>query len=281
MESGQPSRTAFVAAAYRATHQVIDGGRLFTDPLAVRVLGVDAETLRERAQTSPDARRMRWFIAARTRFAEDALRAAVERGTTQLVILGAGLDTYAYRGELRERLRIFEVDHPATQQWKRERLSASGIEIPPMLTYAPVDFERETLEAGLANARFDAQAPTFFMWLGVVPYLTEASIFATLYYVANLSSVAEIVFDYSNPPSAMNSEQRADHAERAARVASLGEAWLTYFDSHDLRSRLAEYGFTTLADLGPNDIARRYFGLPGSASGDIGGHIVHARSQLT
>lgn len=279
MQTGQPSRTAFAAAAYRATHQVIDGGRLFTDPLAVRVLGVEAETLRERAQMHPFARRMRWFIAARTRFAEDALRASADRGTTQLVILGAGLDTYAYRGELRDRLHIFEVDHPATQQWKRERLGASGIAIPSTLTYAPVDFERETLETGLANAGFDRQAATFFMWLGVVPYLTEAAIFATLYYVANLPNGAEIVFDYSNPPAAMSAEQLIEHVERAERVASLGEAWLTYFDSDDLHARLAEYGFTTVADLGPNDIARRYFGLPGSTSDDVGGHILHARAS--
>ena len=95
MQPGQPSRTAFGAAAHRAVHQVLERGRIFTDPLAMRILGADAEAAVRDAENDPSRRKLRLFIAARTRFAEDALTAAVARGVRQLVVLGAGLDTYA------------------------------------------------------------------------------------------------------------------------------------------------------------------------------------------
>jgi methyltransferase (TIGR00027 family) len=137
MRSGTPSRTALAAASHRAAHQILEKGSIFSDPLAVRILGIDAATVASEAEEQPSRRAMRMFIAVRTRFAEDALAAAVERGATQLVVLGAGLDTYAYRTQLSDRLRIFEVDHPATQEWKRERLAAAAIPIPSTLTFAP------------------------------------------------------------------------------------------------------------------------------------------------
>jgi methyltransferase (TIGR00027 family) len=155
MQTGQPSRTARAAAMHRAVHQVLEKGRIFADPLALRILGEDTEALVRDAEQNPHKRPMRLFIAMRTRFAEDALAAAVAQGVRQLVVLGAGLDTYAYRGAMRDRLKIFEVDHPATQAWKRQRLAEAGIPIPDTLTFAPVDFERETLGEGLAAAGFD------------------------------------------------------------------------------------------------------------------------------
>src|SRR5271166_366174 len=135
MEPGMPSRTALAAATHRAAHQILEQGRIFADPLAIRILGTDRETLAREADEHPSRRRMRIFIAARTRFAEDALAAAVERGVRQLVVLGAGLDTFAYRGACRHRLRIFEVDHPATQDWKRQRLADAAIPLPLSLTF--------------------------------------------------------------------------------------------------------------------------------------------------
>ncbi len=150
MQHGEPSRTARGAAAHRAAHQVLEGGAIFADPLALRILGEDAGSLAREALAHPERRGMRFFIVARSRFTEDAVAAASARGTTQLVVLGAGLDTFAYRSSLRDRLRIFEVDHPATQAWKRARLAEAAIAAPPTLTYAPVDFERQTLADGLA-----------------------------------------------------------------------------------------------------------------------------------
>jgi methyltransferase (TIGR00027 family) len=254
----------------------LEHGRIFADPLALRILGVDADTLiREDAQHT-SRRRMRIFIAARTRFAEDALAAAVERGASQLVVLGAGLDTYAYRGACRDRLRIFEVDHPATQDWKCQRLADAGIPLPSSLTLAPIDFERETLAKGLEAAGFNPAEQTFFTWLGVVPYLTEEAVWSTLTFIANLPNGAHVVFDYSNPPASLPPEWRAGHEKRAAHVAELGEAWLSYFEADELRAKLMALGFTEVEDLGPPHIAARYFPNRAISLPNKGGHILRA-----
>jgi methyltransferase (TIGR00027 family) len=283
MQPGEPSRTARAAAAHRAVHQVLESGRIFADALAMRIVardGEDAEALVRDAAQNPHARPMRIFIAARARFAEDALTAAVERGVRQLVVLGAGLDTYAYRGALRDRLRIFEVDHPATQAWKRRRLAEAEIPLPRTLTFAPVDFERETLGAGLAAAGFDPAVRSFFTWLGVVPYLTEESACATLRYIGGLPGGAQVVFDYSNPPESLSGEMRAVHDARAAHVAAIGEAWVSYFESAALAVRLAALGFTAIEDLGPPQIAARYYPRRADSAPARGGHIVLAATSV-
>ena len=148
-----------------------------------------------RDETDIARQRLRWFIAIRTRIAEDAL-AAVQNGVRQLVVLGAGLDTYAYRAPPSDDLRIFEVDHPLTQAWKRERLADAAIATPATLRFVPVDFEHEALADGLAAAGFDPAQQTFFSWLGVVPYLTEQAVFATLGFIAGLPGGAHVVFDH-------------------------------------------------------------------------------------
>ena len=165
MQVGQPSRTALAAATHRAAHQVLEQGRIFNDPLALRILGQDAETVAREAQEHPARTRMRLFIAVRTRFAEDALAAAVGRGVRQLVVLGAGLDTYAYRGPFRDRLRIFEVDHPATQIWKRQQLDAASISRPESLTFAPIGLNvRRSPEALLQLALIRCNEPSSSGW---------------------------------------------------------------------------------------------------------------------
>ncbi len=223
MLSGQASRTALGAAGHRAVHQVLERGFIFADPLALRILGADADEALAEAEREPRRRGLRLFIAVRTRFAEDALAAAIARGASQLVVLGAGLDTYAYRADIGDRLRIFEVDHPATQAWKRERLASAGIAIPPTLTFAPVDFERESLATGLAAAGLDPARRSFFTWLGVTPYLSEEAVFATLGFIAGLPGGAEVVFDYTNPPETIaDPARRAHHEALAARVAAAG-----------------------------------------------------------
>jgi methyltransferase (TIGR00027 family) len=273
---GKPSRTAWAAAAHRAAHQVLEQGRIFTDPLALRILGEDAETVARQAEEQPSRRKMRIFIAVRTRFAEDALAVAVERGVRQVVVLGAGLDTFAYRTTLRDRLRIFEVDHPATQAWKRQRLSDAAIPIPNSLTFASIDFDRQTLAEGLAAAGFDSSQQTFFTWLGVAPYLTEEAVWMTLGFIASLPNGAHVVFDYSDPPASLSAESRASHERRAMRVAELGEAWLNYFEADELRPKLMALGFSEIEDLGPRQIAARYFPNRVSTLPDRGGHILRA-----
>jgi methyltransferase (TIGR00027 family) len=281
MQFGEPSRTALAAARHRAAHQLLEQGRIFADPLAVTILGEDPETIARQAAESPSGRMMRIFIAVRTRFAEDSLAAAVERGARQLVILGAGLDTYAFRGAMRQRLRIFEVDHPATQAWKRRRLEEAGLDLPECLTFAPVDFERETLAGGLRSAGFDPARQTFFTWLGVVPYLTEEAVRSTLNFIANLpNGGSHVVFDYSDPPDSLPPEMRALHQRRAARVAELGEPWLNYFEPEKLRVMLLDLGFSTIEDLGPPEIAVRYFPSRAATVPRQGGHILRAVTSI-
>jgi methyltransferase (TIGR00027 family) len=278
MQPGQPSRTAFGAAAHRAVHQVLERGRIFTDPLAMRILGADAEAAVRDAENDPSRRKLRLFIAARTRFAEDALTAAVARGVCQLVVLGAGLDTYAYRTTLGEGLRIFEVDHRATQAWKRKRLAQAAIPVPRTLTFVPIDFERETLAGGLAAAGFDPGPQTFFTWLGVAPYLTERAVFSTLGFIASLPGGAHVVFDYSNTQASDPDQDDDDSAQEAlaARVASLGETFKSHFETDVLHARLTALGFGEIEDLGPALIRERYFAGRGGSVPDRGGHIVRA-----
>jgi methyltransferase (TIGR00027 family) len=278
MQPGQPSRTALGAAGLRAAHQVLDGAAIFVDPLALRILGADADDLvREaKAEADPFRQRLRWFIAIRSRIAEDALAAAIERGVRQLVVLGAGLDTYAYRGPHAQELRIFEVDHPATQAWKRKRLAEADIALPAALTFVPVDFERETLAEGLAAAGFDPELQTFFTWLGVVPYLTDDAIFSTLGFIAGLPGGAHLVFDYVNPPDTMTEPgRRAMHEALIARVAAAGEQLRNHFDSAALHARLKAMGFREIEDLGWPEIAARFFPTRATPSGG-GAHVLRA-----
>ena len=274
MIAAAPSRTALAAALHRAAHQVAEQGRIFHDPLALRILGADAR------MADPDEliaqRGMRLFIAIRSRVAADRLEEALQRGVRQVVILGAGLDTTAYRGAWPDAARIYEVDHPATQAWKRARLAAAAIAIPAALTFVPIDFERQSLLKTLQAAGFDPTAPSFFLWLGVVPYLTEGAIFATLGAIASLPGGAGIVFDYANPPGGLADERRRAHEARAGRVAALGEPWISYFDSDTLHARLTALGFGGITDLGAREIAARYLLDMAQDTSRHGGHILHA-----
>lgn len=276
MRTGQPSRTALAAAAHRAAHQVLEGGRIFADPLALRILGVDSDTIVREAEANPAGKKMRIFIAARTRFAEDSLAAAVARGVRQVVVLGAGLDTLAYRSPFGDGVQIFEVDHPATQEWKRLRLAKAGIRLPGSLVFAPVDFERATLADCLAATDFDPGLQTFLTWMGVVPYLPEQSAWSVLEFIASLGGGAHVVFDYSNPPALLPPDRRLAHERRAARVAGLGEPWLSYFETSKLHGRLNALGFTDIEDLGPPQIAARYFPERTGPLSEEGGHILRA-----
>lgn len=276
MKSGTPSRTALGAAHHRAAHQILEQGRIFADPLAVRILGEDADAIARRAEEDPARRRMRIFIAVRTRFAEDALAAAVNEGVRQLVVLGAGLDTFAYRSPFGDRLRVFEVDHPATQAWKRDLLAAAAIPITAGLTFVSVDFQRERLDERLAEAGLDPVQPTFFTWLGVVPYLTEEAVWATLRFIGGLPGGAHVVFDYGDPPATLPPELRAFHDGLASRVAEAGERLLTWFEPEQLRVGLLEAGFSEVEDLGPRQFAARYFPERAAAVSERGGHVVRA-----
>lgn len=281
----QPSRTALAAAAHRAAHQLVEQGAIFADPLAVPILGADPKILVEQAQANPRARGMRLFIAMRSSVAETALRTGVEdRGVRQLVVLGAGLDTFAYRNPFADRLKVFEVDHPATQAWKRRRLSEAGVALPASLVFTPVDFECDRLLDRLSESGFDPAQRTFFTWLGVVPYLTRRAISGTLAIVAGLAGGAEVVFDYSDPPASLDPDMHASHQARAARVAALGEPFLSYFEPPALHAELADLGYDRIDDLGPTALVARHFPAAPAAAptrSDRGGHVLFAATQST
>jgi methyltransferase (TIGR00027 family) len=257
MDEQAPSRTAFGAAAHRAAHQVLEKGAVFSDPLALAILGPEADAAVREAEADPSRRGLRLFIAARSTIAETALASAVlDRGVRQLVVLGAGLDTFACRNPFRDSLHVFEVDHPLTQAWKRRRLVEAGVAPPPSLTFVPVNFEREDLLARLVACGFAPGQPSFFTWLGVAPYLTRQAVFATLAMIGALSGAAEVVFDYSDPPHTLAPELRAAHEARAARVAALGEPFLSYFEPADLHPTLRTLGFAEIDDLRPPGAGR-------------------------
>ena len=260
LSDGRPSVTAQGAASLRAAHQLVDKPRIFDDPLALRIIGADAEVaVRARAGQGPMAP-FRPFVAVRSRYAEDELARAVQLGVRQYAVLGAGLDTFAYRNPYpRSRLRVFEVDHPATQAWKRGRLTETGIAAPESLTFVPIDFEKQTLAGGLRQAGFKANEPAFFSMLGVTVYLTRDGVRDTFKFVASLPSGTEIVFDYALVPSALSESDRAWHDEAARRATMGGEPWLTYFEPLALAVELRALGFIRVEDLGPDEIHARYF----------------------
>jgi methyltransferase (TIGR00027 family) len=278
MQSRPPSRTALGAAVHRAAHQTLEGGKIFADPLARTILGKEARTIIEEEAADPSRRPMRLFIAARSRFAEDCLSAAVARGVRQAVVLGAGLDTFSLRNpHARLGLHVFDVDHPATQAWKRERLVQEGLAVPASLTFAPVDFEQQGLADGLRAAGFQSDRPAFFHWLGVVPYLTRDAISATFGFIVGVPE-SEIVFDYSEPLENYPPGRRANVAAVGERAAAVGEPWISHFDPAELSRELRARGFGELEDLGLAEISVRFFGTTeGEAKGGPGPHIIRAR----
>jgi methyltransferase (TIGR00027 family) len=262
------SRTAERVAMRRAAHQLYDEPPLvFADPLALRVLSEDARaelSKREELERTPSARMMRAFLCARSRFAEDALERAVVAGIRQYVVLGAGLDTFAVRSALPERpidpgLRIFEVDHPATQAWKRGCLEQSGVHVPDTVTFVAVDFEQEELMARLVASGFDAGAPAFCSWLGVVPYLTREAAVGTLRALGALPAGSGVAFDYAVALESLSPKQQAMFDWLAERVARAGEPFRLGFDPVELRELLRECGFARVEDLDGGAISARYF----------------------
>ncbi len=277
MQTGRPSHTARGAAAYRAIHQTLDGGVIFSDPFAARILDDETRARLDETAALPSLRPWRLFIAARSRFSEDTLAACVARGVRQVVVLGAGLDTFSLRNpHAGQGVRVFEVDYPATQGWKRERLKQAGLAVPALLTFAPVDFEQQSLADGLRAAGFQADRPAFFQWLGVVPYLTREAVSLTLDFIAGVPE-SEVVFDYAEPLENYPANRRADVMEVAARAAARGEPWLSLFDPAELSKMLRNKGFGIVEDLGLAEIADRFYGAlkQGIVIGP-GAHIVRA-----
>lgn len=243
------------------------------------ILGEDENDVLQFATAHPLASIGRLFTAARSRIAEDALSRAVERGLRQIVVLGAGLDTFALRNPHSARgILIYEVDHPATQAWKRQRLADAEIALPPWLVFVPVDFEREDLGEKLLAAGLQQNSPAFFSWLGVVPYLTDEAIGRTLDYIASVEN-SEVVFDYMEPPEAFSDELRQLEKARAEQLKKIGERSVSRFEPAGIAAILRSHGFCEIEDINFQEISSRFGrSVQGLAPGHAGLHVVHARN---
>ncbi len=264
-----PSRTAHTVALMRAAHQVFDLPRVFEDPVALTILGPEAIAGIRAAQPRFKhrfARYLRAFLVARSRLAEESLAEAVARGVRQYVVLGAGLDTFAYRNpHAALGLRVFEVDHPATQEWKRTLVSQAHLKASGPLIYVPVDFEREQLGERLKANGFRVDEPAFFSWLGVTMYLSREAIQETLRFVAqSMVSRSGIVFDYLNEPPRWQLLRRWGLKLVMRQVAAAGEPWHTFFNPAQLQGELMRLGFATVRDFGREEINARFFDRAGA-----------------
>jgi methyltransferase (TIGR00027 family) len=264
MKEDRPSATAQRVAMRRAAHQLLDDPKVFDDPVAHRIIGKESASALQanphQFEATPLSPYLRAFVAARSRYTEDELALGVRRGVSQYVILGAGLDTFAYRNPYPGGvLHVFEVDYPTTQTWKRARLVEVGIRLPNDLTFAPVDFETQTLEEGLRSEGYDSSKCTLFSWLGVTEYLTTEVVMATLRFIVSAPVGSGVVFDYMISPSLLTPTQRASFDALSKRVASAGEPWKAFFDPELLTRDLRAMGFRYVENNGPEEINARYF----------------------
>jgi len=246
----------------RAAHQVHDARPLvFEDPFAVPILPPDARAELQRtpaASRKPFSAALRAFMVCRARFAEDVLATGIrDHGVRQALILGAGLDTFALRNPY-PGVHVFEVDHPATQSWKREVLAASKLPIPDALTFVPVDFEHQSLRQQLLHAGFDFAVPTATAWLGVVPYLTREAFAATAHFVGRLPAGSSLVFDYSQPREVLSFTEQLMHDSLSARVAQAGEPFQIFFTPQSLAEELPRYDLKVVEDLDSDALNARY-----------------------
>ncbi|MEN6475655.1 MAG: class I SAM-dependent methyltransferase [Syntrophaceae bacterium] len=257
MPNHKASRTALGTAYLRAAHQLFETQpRILDDPFALSLLGPSAlQRIKDTADQYQTSERLalRAHVVLRSRFAEDRLAAAVLRGITQYVILGAGFDTFALRQPpWAQTLKIFEVDHPGTQAMKRSHLAEAGLAMPQNAAFANIDFEHESLLDGLLRYHVSMDEPTFFSWLGVTMYLKEDAIDAVLRSVAKFPAGSEIVLTFVQPPGDSPSPL-------AQRTASLGEPWVSYFEPDALEIKLRGIGFSKLEFLSPAEAEERYF----------------------
>lgn len=263
MHDARPSRTAERVAIRRAAHQLVDKPLVFDDPVAVAILGErTASELRAKTAKEEDrfSRALRAMMAVHSRYAEDQLTTGVSRGVRQYVVLGAGLDTFAYRNRFRDQgLHVFEVDHPATQAWKRELLSAARIALPSELSFVPVNFEQQSLGEELRKSGFQHEEPAFFSWLGVVMYLTHEAFASTIEFIGSLPAGTGIALDYAVETSSLGFLERLVFEGVKRRVAAAGEPFRLFFTPQKIFAELQQAGFKDVEDLGREEINARYF----------------------
>lgn len=246
MNEFEPSSTALTAAAARAAHLIVDNApHIFADNLAANLLGTRGGELigYHRANTDhPILVAARTQVTCRSRFTEGTLACAADRGVRQYVLLGAGLDTFCWRSALAARLRVFEVDHPSTQCWKRKALAAAGLDVPSMLSLVPADIGQDSLAGALAAAGFDASAPAVIGCLGVLMYLPPAGLGSVLSFVAGCAPGSQFVADYMLPADLRDPAGNMYVELVAAAAAERGEPWQTFLRPAQMSELLAGHG---------------------------------------
>jgi methyltransferase (TIGR00027 family) len=283
MDETKIKRTALMSAYLRAHHAVYATPKIFDDFIAPRLLteedlvafdNVMATALPmvdpKRAAQSPDrvdaiASMVQFYFPtslflSRSRYTEDHLIAEIRQGVTQYVILGAGMDTFAFRNPKLRNFQIIEIDHPATQDFKRKRLTELGWDIPSNLHFIPVDFMKQKLDMELANTSYDPKAPTFFSWLGVIHYLPRDVVFHTLRTITDISPAgSKIIFDYWDNDAFIPETAAARVNIMQAMLRQAGEPMVTGLDPSTLASELESVGLRLVEHLSPSDIQDSYF----------------------
>ncbi|HKN00304.1 MAG TPA: class I SAM-dependent methyltransferase [Candidatus Binataceae bacterium] len=282
MEKDKPSKTSEAAAVHRAVHQLFDDQpKILLDPIALRIAEMPKDIDLNLEASKPAFKQVRSRLVMRSRYAEDCLADTVaQRAIQQYLILGAGLDTFAFRQPSWARsIEIFEVDHPATQRDKRERLETAGLLAPANLHFAPVDFESTSLSDALRECGFDFGSGTFCSWLGVTYYLTEEAIDRTLEIVRRLPSGSEIVFEYALALELLSREEQEEIAadEASKKAMGINEPALSRFTPVQLNAKLRWIGFSEAMDFSPEDAQQRYFqGRRDGLSADPAYHLMRA-----
>lgn len=264
MKQSDPSLTANRVAMMRAAHQILDNPMVFKDPIAVKIIGAqsvsDIQSKKRTLKTKLHSH-LRAIAVARSSFAEAELSEAIKFGVRQYVILGAGLDTFAYRNpNSTGSLHIFEVDYPATQDWKRQQLNRANIKIPETLTFVPIDFETQSLAVQMKIAGFRTDELTFFSWLGVTMYLTHDTMMKTMEFITSSTPPgSRIVFDYIISPSSQSILRRLVFYLLSQKVKKAGEPWKSFYDPNSLIKNLKTIGFSKAEDIGPEGINELFF----------------------
>lgn len=262
MRAGVPSRTAWRVALRRAAHQAFDDPLIFRDPLALQILGLTDpkvwETEGLRAPRRPHSKSLRAYLVARSRFTEDVLADAIARGVRQYVLLGAGLDTFAYRNPYAD-VQVFEVDHPDTQAWKLRLLDEHAIALPANAHHVAVDFHVDDLAERLQAAGFNRSQPAVFAWLGVVVYLEEVAFAETLAFLSSCAEESVLVMDYSLPREMLPPLEQLALDSMSERVALAGEPFRLFFSRDEIHHRLEAEGWQVMDNLDREAMNARYF----------------------
>lgn len=268
-----PSRTALMAAMGRAVHSDGPPPHILDDWLAADLAGVEGRAILDnmRANVTPDRlQAFQAWTAVRTRFVEDFVESAVAAGVRQYVVLGAGLDSFAYRhAELLERLTIFEVDHPFSQAWKRRRLDELHITLPHNVVFAAVDFETQSLLDALKASGFALDQRAVLSWIGVTMYLAREAIDATLASIVSCAPGTRIALTYDQPPDVLSDKARALLADVSGTAAKYGEPFVSLFRQDEIERLLIEHGFDSVTHFGADEAVSRYFGATDVGLADV------------